>query len=112
MTIRKKLAALACTALLMGTTAAAVHAAPSAATLTVDMFCEPNTATCEAYSAGGTGGNSFSWTGASVVTSGPDYSIAKITCTYSRGKTVKVTVKVTDSSGAIATAVDYYYCSY
>jgi hypothetical protein len=109
----KLMTALACSGLLLGAATAVAEArTPAADPLSVYVLCEPYSSTCEAYSEGGAGGNSFSWTGATLIVSGAEYSAARVSCTYRRGHTIYVSVTVTDASNATATGNGSYYCNW
>lgn len=84
--------------------------------LTVSLYCEGTGGgsvyanfVCDAYTNGGTGGNTFTWAGNSYVsftTFGNGYVLGR--CRV--GQRGSVTVKVKDSSGAIATDTASFHC--
>ncbi len=94
-----------------------VPAAAQAGPLTVGVSCyglglsyNRGAFGCDAYTSGGTGLYSYSWTpaaNADIVENGGDYIYGS--CTL--GRTARVNLVVTDSSGASVTAVSRFYCS-
>lgn len=105
--------------LLIALSAALTGAQPARAAdpLSVLVYCEATGGgnfVCDAYSSGGTGGNTFTWsTGGYASISRVYYSDATSSSVVGRctiGRSIKGIVTVQDSSGATATASRNFYC--
>ena len=112
---RRMLGLLAATCALALAPLTPTAAAPQA--LTVGVSCYSNgiqynrgSFACDAYVSGGTGSYSYSWSpalNADIMHNGGDYILGS--CTL--GRTARVNLVVTDSSGASVASVGRFYCS-
>ncbi|ABX05533.1 MAG TPA: hypothetical protein DEF47_19505 [Herpetosiphon sp.] len=92
-------------------------AAPQAGPLTAGVSCyslgiqyNRGAFACDAYVSGGTGSYSYNWSpvlNADIGQNGGDYVLGS--CTL--GRTARVNLVVTDSSGASVASVGRFYCS-
>lgn len=116
-TSRRMLGLLAATCALVLAPLTPAAAAPQAGPLTVGVSCYSNgiqynrgAFACDAYVSGGTGSYSYSWSpalNADIMQNGGDYVLGS--CTL--GRTARVNLVVTDSSGASVASVGRLYCS-